>query len=153
MIKCLLTFTSILGMACIISYTYFIWYCILKMEKLVKLLNEYVWQDSYWIDEYDNGAFITWWDGDQCFIDEHIISKNFWFIKWLVENDKIDFESENYPLKKYYPYFSDDILAIVEQDCNTYEDRCKVCYDKYESLLMLLAIQDEPIEFLISILK
>ena len=129
------------------------------MEKLIELLNEYEkkavvhWYEWYWEDVLmcryikDNFEFYT---------DEATtiaISKYYWFIKWLVDNDKIDFESENYPLKKYYPYFNDDVLAIVSQDCNTYEDHCRVCYEEYESLLMLLAIQDEPIEFLISILK
>jgi len=105
------------------------------MEKLVKLLNEYVWQDSYWIDEFDNGVFITWWDGDQCFIDEHIISKNFWFIEWLVENDKIDVES---------------YCRITSVERKWEKD---VYRDEVDSLIMLLAIQDSPIEFLCSIIK
>ena len=106
------------------------------MEKLVKLLNEYVWQDSYWIDEFDNGAFIAWWDGDQCFIDEHIISKNFWFIKWLVENDKINTKQLN--LQVFKSIFSADWTVYVSYD---------------EIVLMLLSISDEPIGLLIDMLK
>ena len=126
------------------------------MNKLIELLNEYdkinkhinKWfRDEYWHLNREYGWSTV---ASSCW---KVISKSYGFIKWLVDNDKIDFGSENYPLKKYYPYFSDDILAIVGQDCNTYEDRCKVCYDKYESLLMLLAIQDSPLDFLISILK
>ena len=120
------------------------------MEKLIELLNEYQWQDSWSYDEKQGTPYI-WW-GDDLDYECYIISKKYWFIKWLVENEKIDFESENYPLKKCYPYY-DDVLAIVSQNINTYEDYCKSCYDKYESLLMLLSIQDNPIEFLVSILK
>ena len=112
------------------------------MEKLVKLLNEYRTEKGERnLNEFE--------------VSQTLDSLNYLrlFIDWLVDNDKIDRESENYPLKKYYPYFNDDVLAIVSQDCNTYEDECRVCYDKYESLLMLLSIQDNPIEFLISILK
>ena len=75
------------------------------------------------------------------------------FIQWLVDNDKIDRDSEDYPIKRNWPYFDDDILAIVSQNCNSYEDYYKICYDKYESLLMLLSIQDSPIDFLCSVLK
>ena len=118
------------------------------MEKLIELLNERE-KTVNWVQH-------PWWCKEHLEYQCHwprVINKRFWFIKWLVDNDKIDRESENYPLKKYYPYFNDDVLAIVSQDCNTYEDECRVCYDKYESLLMLLSIQDNPIEFLISILK
>ena len=132
------------------------------MEKLIELLNEYDewwnWRKLHWKGLWCEDHNTIWYKDKEltCEQDEvvaYLISKKFWFIEWLVDNDKIDFESENYPLKKYYPYFNDDVLAIVSQDCNTYEDHCRVCYEKYESLLMLLAIQDEPIEFLISVLK
>ena len=112
------------------------------MEKLIELFNEY--------ERPQTNHIYTAYEVKENMNRLDILQE---FIKWLVDNDKIDFESENYPLKKYYPYFNDDVLAIVSQDCNTYEDRCKVCYDKYESLLMLLAISDNPIDFLIKILK
>jgi hypothetical protein len=63
-----------------------------------------------------------WW-GDDCDYEAYLISKKYWFIKWLVENEKID---EN----------------KIFNDCWL-----------YYSVLMKLAIQDEPIKFLISILK
>ena len=65
--------------------------------------------------------------------EARIISKKFWFIKWLVENEKIDFEKKLNTLR---------FESLVNQTL-----------DSYLALLMLLAIQDEPIRFLTSILK
>jgi len=54
----------------------------------------------------------------------HIISKKFWFIEWLVKGDKID------------------------------ESKIEIhWFSFYESVLMELAIKDNPIEFLCSVLK
>ena len=96
------------------------------MEKLIMLLDIYeeevVWVHSVWdkITEKDE----SW-----------ICSKKFGFIKWLVDNDKID-------LWKLIMIKDEEHKAIVDID-NSREN----------TLLMLLAIQDEPIEFLCSILK
>lgn len=149
MIECLLTFTSVLGMACIIAYTYFIWCCILKMDKLVKLLNEYEREREWLPKDFED---YTMWDIEwneivqsSCDPDSreyfkyYIISKDYQFIKWLIENDKIDLDkvlisftmSESDWLWNYYWHWV---------EC-------------YQSLLMLLAIQDTPIEFLCSIIK
>ena len=57
--------------------------------------------------------------------EETLISKKYQFIERLVKNDKIDMSK------------LDSRYSKVE----------------YEPLLMLLAIQDEPIDFLLSILK
>ena len=91
------------------------------MEKLIELLNEYEGQDTWSYDE-EMGMPYYWW-GDDCDYEAYLISKKYWFIKWLVENEKID---EN----------------KIFNDCWL-----------YYSVLMKLAIQDEPIKFLISILK
>ena len=65
-----------------------------------------------------------------CWIHENVlISKKFWFIKWLIDNDKIDF----------------DKIQIWFQ--------LTLWYWKYDSLLMLLSIQDSPVEFLCEILR
>ena len=70
---------------------------------------------------------------------EFVLSKRYWFIEWLVKKDKIDFykvsQSEN----------------ELEVDVNVY--RSSFEDDNYYWLLMILSIQDEPIEFLISVLK
>ena len=65
-----------------------------------------------------------------------IISKKFWFIKWLVENDKIDHDH-------YWNY-----ALVGEWENGSYFQLRAV-----ETILMLLSIQDNPIEFLISVLK
>lgn len=100
--------------------------------KLLDLLNEYDGRNH-------------WWDYDEEDLDINaednsvleIISKQFWFIKWLVENEKIDLE--NIKETFYVRSFQKDWTAIK--------------YEYYEELLMLLSIQDEPLKFLISILK
>jgi len=63
------------------------------------------------------------------------------FIKWLVENDKID--------RKEFEKKLDDNEVIIEWDMNTRD----LGIIAYKELLMLLAIQDEPIRFLCEILK
>ena len=102
-----------------------------EIWKLLELLNEY---DSWW--DYDD----YYWPSEEFYgenWDLEIISKKFWFIKWLVENDKIDLDkvrekSDFFPVEKVPEY-------------NSYSD--------YESLLMLLAISDTPIEDLLLYLK
>jgi len=94
------------------------------MEKLQKLLDEYQ-------ETIENTEKIDWevaLDIEMLGIDAktcvaYSISKQFWFIKWLVENDKID----------------RDVSINWEWH--------------YESLLMKLAIQDNPLDFLVKILK
>lgn len=108
-----------------------------KMEKLIELLTEYndnkEWAKIWFITTihvnwvptpYELGKLelLRW--------EDKIISKQYWFIKWLVENDKINKRKEYEDVKFWFVGYSD-----------------------YECLLMLLAIQDEPIEFLVSILK
>ena len=155
MIKCLLTFTSVLGMACIISYTYFIWYCILKMDKLVKLLNEYERERQWLSKDFEDYTMwnIEWNEIVQSSCDPdsreyfkyYIISKDYQFIKWLVENKKIDEKKIDTRLVKYVESYYDEEWHWME---NSYED-----YSYTNTLLMLLAISDNPIDFLIEILK
>jgi hypothetical protein len=96
------------------------------MDKLIELLNEYDsnwWVTGYWALFNSMNEWISEKE------DLQVISKKFWFIKWLVDNDKIDFD-------KTQIWF-----------------QLTLWYWKYESLLMILSIQDNPIEFLISILR
>ena len=64
------------------------------MEKLIELLNKHRREKvnkQSWITEWHYNAFtfsldnIRWQQAELL-----IISKQYWFIKWLVENDKID---------------------------------------------------------------
>ena len=135
------------------------------MEKLIELLNEYEikrerkfewfkrdklpyyeWSNKelgdgtityLWLDKEDYKWEELYWDSANAVL----ISKSYWFIKWLVENDKIDINEEWNDYEKTNLYCNSDFFQLQKH------------YSYYESLLMLLAIQDEPIEFLVSILK
>ena len=107
------------------------------MEKLIELLNEYQKENKRQIfysynrniDFFESWS-IAWW---QTYWESlyTIISKKFWFIQRLVDNDKIDFRKLEDNSDWYWIELWDD------------------CYE----VLALLSIQDNPIEFLISILK
>ena len=109
------------------------------MKKLKKLLNEFFeYEEKRWPDkltrisnidnsweptfELENWYYFNQW---------YIISKQFWFISWLVENDKID-------------------LTKLEDNSDWYW--IELWDDCYE-VLALLSIQDNPIEFLCSVIK
>ena len=124
------------------------------MEKLRQLLNSYeeykekeTWYSNYdWRlneinDEEEYEQWITAFrvDDSQLWVEESIaviICKGYMFINWLVENDKIDRDKilkENWLFRKY---FYD--LEYVKN---------------YDRLVMWLSVEDDPISFLISILK
>ena len=100
------------------------------MDKLVELLNEY-WNDYCWHNykRYfePNRIVWEWCDNSEC-SDLLIISEKFWFIQWLVEQDKID-------------------LLRLDNRIDLSE------FNKDERVLMALSIQDNPIEFLCEILN
>lgn len=109
-----------------------------EIWKLIELLNEYndnkEWVRIWFIKTINIDWVSTPYElgkSDLLRWEDKIISKKYWFIKWLVENEKI---------KDYYEW-NDDIDYVREK------------YWFYEALLMLLSIQDEPIKFLISLLK
>lgn len=118
------------------------------MEKLLQLLNEYersLWSDREWLWIIDEDWFFCTRKSKKgnlivqhSSLDEailQIISKKFWFIQWLVGMAKIDYEAWH---KVFIDsYYFDNISDLYE----------------YEVLTMYLSIQDDPIEFLISILK
>ena len=141
-------------------------YNIYEMEKLIKLLNEYHHFNSdliyyWWDEECEKFYFHTelpekekeklrkagiyneeedWVDEDWIW-DEWICSKKFWFIEWLVDNNKIDrltFCTVETPSSKYEDF---DLLPETPRE------------DYTNILLMDLAIQDNPIKFLLSIIK
>ena len=103
------------------------------MQKLIELLNEYMpnmkreerrnWTEIF-ANIHNSDLFICY--------TERVISKRFGFIKWLVENDKIDTEKE-----------------IKNSELNWLHEH----YFREDCLLMLLSISDTPIEDLISYLK
>lgn len=112
------------------------------MNKLLELLNEYkIYTDHkksrmseyVWTNVWDDIVMdsYVWTTKDKTL---EIISKKFWFIKWLVKNDKVDLEKLDTP---EYIDLWDDFMKLSDSDY----------------LTMLLSIQDNPIEFLVSILK
>lgn len=110
------------------------------MEKLIELLNEYNKNnynksDLYYLFEIENWMLFCYddvTDVQRTMQDEAMVicSKKFWFIKWLVENDKIDISK----IKCWYVY-------------NDTEE------DKVKNVIMNLSISDTPIEDLVSYLK
>jgi hypothetical protein len=114
------------------------------MEKLIELLNEYEnvndWYATYttrWEDSKRELKSSYMFDEAQNIIQIYIISKSFWFIKRLVENDKIDLSNEE--------YFYQDTIYELEQ--------AQLIKDLSDYLIMKLSISDNPIEDLISYLK
>lgn len=112
------------------------------MEKLLQLLNEFKKDESFQFIGYNEKYWVFNTDlnigGDNSLPEETIVSKKFWFIQWLVENDKVGILWDVIKDIQYWGHWQ-----IENVDT----------YDKYDSLLMLLAINDDPIKFLVSILK
>lgn len=107
------------------------------MEKLLKLLNEYDWTPTEWKQIWDK-IYFDWLGWNSELHELIIISKYYGFIKWIVDNDKINTE--------YWPWYWFRRLS--------YREKWEKQYFSYEdSLLMLLSVQDDPISFLTSILK
>ena len=103
------------------------------MQKLIELLNKYA---------YGENKELYYRDGEMVEINsERVISKKFWFIQWLVENEKIDFEKVEKEEEK-----SDLTISFHNEYEWFYTDYVK-------QLLMLLSIQDNPIDYLCEILK
>lgn len=104
------------------------------MEKLIELLNEYN-IELHWVDRAYKDGFNLAYEQEYMrdFRVAYLISKSFWFIKRLVDNDKINYLKIQLVFKYYYL----DVVA----------------YSDYESTLMLLAISDNPIDLLCEMLN
>ena len=113
------------------------------MEKLIKLLNEYskLKEERYLWEEWKPIRTRKEYELEYPIERIRIISRQYWFIKWLVDNDKID----TFQLAIYIEYHSDYRFVANRAliDKNVDEDH----------LLMLLSISDTPIDDLISYLK
>ena len=128
------------------------------LEKLIELFRDYV--ENYWNDTkdptIDNVVIYDWqwfYFGARFYSDEKVLSKKFWFIKRLVENDKIDYDKigekiwiethkAHFPVNKYWYVYDLELGDVSSAD-----------YSDYESLLMLLSISDTPIDDLLLYLK
>lgn len=106
------------------------------MKKILQLINEY--RLGKGASEYTEYIPETGYFTRKSYFYEHyswVISKKFWFIQWLVDNNKIDKQ-----WAKNLLYESEIFNPLPYTDLA-------------ERLIMYVSIQDEPIEFLISILK
>ena len=111
------------------------------IEKLIELLNEFEpyiasdWEhrDNLWGYAYQWHSAVF----PKELAESYIISARYWFIKWLVDNDKID---------------RTDIPTWFDYEYQWRKDVYCVSYE-VNILTMRLSIQDEPISFLISILR
>ena len=121
------------------------------MGKLIELLNEYepyIQKDG---ERHDNIWYFVYKWGSAIFPknvgESVIISKSYWFIKWLVENDKI--ERRNYWNIYISDYCDDDIYLAYKK----WEQWILHQYGLEDTLLMLLSISSSPIDDLISYLR
>ena len=113
-----------------------------EIWKLIELLNEYREKELWYrVPEWEE-KWQPW------IITEQLISKKFWFIKWLVENDKIDLEN----LQCVFSWNINKWKTLMEET-DWYERYEWTEYEATESLIMLLSISDTPIDDLISYLK
>lgn len=128
-----------------------------KIWKLIELLNEY--ENKIKKYEFYEWEKWIWWDTNlfrrdtrdeewshlySDTADTYAISKKYGFIWWLVENDKIDRKRKM--IKQVWTWWTLDLMNFDRiQDIEYYSIE--------ETLLMLLAISDTPIEDLISYLK
>ena len=112
-----------------------------EIWKLLELLNEY--QNKY-IPDYPIRASEETINSGR----EILISKKYWFISWLVENDKIDTDA-------YKTVYSGDLDKRKTLTMSSGWDEFYQVTEHwvYESLLMLLSISDTPIEDLLLYLK
>ena len=103
------------------------------MEKLLRDLNIYAhsFMNCNLTFTYDGNRIIVQWDEIWPYVAESIIlNKRFWFIKWLVENEKLKW-TDKMEIRKI-------MLWMPE---------------KQDYYIMMLAVTPQPIEFLVSILK
>lgn len=116
------------------------------MEKLIELLNEYEGK-TYSYSKPSNLFYRGKYEFYEEVTEEKLISKKYGFIKWLVDNDKIDIKAL---IVKW------EMRSGWDFDNKKWnEESGEEIWNKYysELCLMLLSIQDNPIDFLLSILK
>ena len=124
-----------------------------EIWKLLELLNEYekeITQVNYTPECWTattrgNLSYLSY---STLYSDLLLISKNYWFIQRLVEQDKIDTDA-------YKTVYSGDLDKRKTLTMSSGWDEFYQVTEHwvYESLLMLLSISDTPIEDLISYLK
>ena len=131
------------------------------IKKLIRLLNKY---EEWKSEKYIHWNYVWWYDEDiwcifasrfpdNTFIsfDESIaiiICKWYNFIKWLFDNNKIDRHSERLELDMKRMRIPQDYYIGWLQSLDLQHKKAQ-----YLSLIALLSIQDDPVNYLIRILK
>ena len=107
------------------------------MEKLIELLNEYekyisMWWLADWREFDWNLHYYCNYKDEYVFDNVHyrIISKNYWFIKRLIDKWKVSL---------LHRPRNEDIMDLDRSD--------------YEKLLMMLAVDPDPVKYLISMIE
>lgn len=117
------------------------------MEKLLSLLNEFETPQSWIVfKSYDDYDWTFYWvdcdlETEIALSDSFVCGKRFQWIKWLVENEKIEREK----------FWNSETKSSKYSDFELSYDTPREDY--INILLMELAIQDEPIQFLIWMLR
>ena len=107
------------------------------MEKLLKLLNEYRLEKG--VSEYTKYIPANWCFTHKSRYYDHyswVISKKFWFIDRLVGQNKVEFDRAR---------DRSDFPLLYAGWWELYSDA--------EVIIATLSVEDDPIEFLVSILK
>lgn len=123
-----------------------------EIWKLIELLNEY---DPYIASDGGHkpnlwGYAYQWHSAvfPKELAESYIISARYGFVKWLVDNDKIDLEN----LQCVFSWNINKWKTLMEET-DGYERYEWTEYEATESLIMLLSISNSPIEDLLLYLK
>jgi len=100
--------------------------------KFVDLFHEW-WREKFWED--------TYFTYENRFDDVHTLSRSFWLVQWLVEKDHIEW-------KKFWE------LDTVISKYSDFELSYDTPQEDYTNILLMeLAIRDNPLSFILDILK
>lgn len=113
------------------------------MKKLIELANQYRKEMEMSLDWHTTWGEIFVGDYGSALSETVLVSRNYWFIKRLVENDKIDFDNRD--LKDR---FMNEFERYPQYQNNTTNREFNI-----NGLLMLLSISDTPIDDLLLYLK
>ena len=124
-----------------------------KWQKLIDIYSQFLDENKDNIDPMEQMATAMLWMADgfknASKVFRMILSKDWLFVKWLIDTDKIDFK------KMHEKVWKPQIIMYAER--NKEEELCEIIgvneRSYYEDILMLLAIQDSPLELLADILK
>ena len=117
-----------------------------KWQKLIDIYSQFLDENKDNIDPMEQMATAMLWMADgfknASKVFRMILSKDWLFVKRLIDTDKIDFKTQA------MQYAKSDLSKFFAE----WKDKNWMS-DDYAMLLMLLAIQDSPLEFLADILK